>query len=106
MNQDPGLIGPLQLLSLWPTVIQMGHYGAACCYDGILSVIIVVNLTAGDLAFLKALHYQNTDIGPTLSREDIQLNMMRQLRGVLMVTSRALRPHRVSTSHHPQAVTR
>jgi hypothetical protein len=38
-------------------------------------------ITAGDVAFLKALYYMNTGIGKTLSRYDIQLNMMKQLRG-------------------------
>jgi hypothetical protein len=38
-------------------------------------------LTAGDVAFLKALYYMNTGIGKTLSRDDIQLNMMKQFRG-------------------------
>jgi hypothetical protein len=36
-------------------------------------------ITAGDLAFLKALYYHNTGLGPSLSRYDIQLNMMQQL---------------------------
>jgi hypothetical protein len=36
-----------------------------------------VAMTAGDLAFLKALYFHNTGIGPTLSRDDIQLNMLR-----------------------------
>ena len=35
-------------------------------------------LTAGDLAFLKALYYHNTGIGPTLSRDDIEINMLKQ----------------------------
>jgi hypothetical protein len=38
-------------------------------------------ITAGDLAFLKALYYHNTGIGPTLSRDDIQINMLRQFQG-------------------------
>jgi hypothetical protein len=38
-------------------------------------------ITAGDLAFLKALYYKNTGIGKTLSRDDIQINMMRQFQG-------------------------
>jgi hypothetical protein len=38
-------------------------------------------ITAGDLAFLKALYYHNTGIGPTLSRDDIQSNMLRQFQG-------------------------
>jgi hypothetical protein len=35
-------------------------------------------MTAGDLAFLKALYYRNTGLGPSLSRAAIQDNMMRQ----------------------------
>jgi hypothetical protein len=38
-------------------------------------------ITAGDLAFLKALYYMNTGLGRTLSRDDIQLNMIKQFRG-------------------------
>jgi hypothetical protein len=38
-------------------------------------------ITAGDLAFLKALYYMNTGIGGTLSRDSIQANMMKQFRG-------------------------
>jgi hypothetical protein len=38
-------------------------------------------LTAGDLAFLRALYYHNTGIGPSLSRDDIQINMMQQFKG-------------------------
>jgi hypothetical protein len=34
-------------------------------------------ITAGDLAFLKALYYKNTGLGPSLSRDDIESNMMR-----------------------------
>jgi hypothetical protein len=35
-------------------------------------------ITAGDLAFLKALYYRNTGLGPSLSRDEIQSNMLRQ----------------------------
>jgi hypothetical protein len=35
-------------------------------------------ITAGDLAFLKALYYRNTGLGPSLSRAAIQDNMVRQ----------------------------
>lgn len=35
-------------------------------------------ITAGDLAFLKALYYRNTGLGPSLSRAAIQDNMIRQ----------------------------
>lgn len=38
-------------------------------------------LTAGDLAFLKWLYYQNTGLGKTLSRGAIQYNMMREFQG-------------------------
>jgi hypothetical protein len=38
-------------------------------------------ITAGDLAFLKALYYMNTGLGGTLSRDDIQMNMMKQFQG-------------------------
>jgi hypothetical protein len=37
-------------------------------------------VTAGDLAFLKALYYLNTGLGPSLSRDAIQDNMMRQFK--------------------------
>jgi hypothetical protein len=37
-------------------------------------------VTAGDLAFLKALYYRNTGLGPSLSRDDIEDNMMRQFK--------------------------
>lgn len=38
-------------------------------------------VTAGDLAFLKALYYKNTGLGPTLSRSAIESNMLRQFKG-------------------------
>jgi hypothetical protein len=37
-------------------------------------------VTAGDLAFLKALYYRNTGLGPSLSRDDIEDNMKRQFK--------------------------
>jgi hypothetical protein len=37
-------------------------------------------ITAGDLAFLKALYYKNTGLGPSLSRNEIEANMMRQFK--------------------------
>jgi hypothetical protein len=37
-------------------------------------------ITAGDLAFLKALYYLNTGLGSSLSRDQIQDNMMRQFK--------------------------
>ncbi len=37
-------------------------------------------VTAGDLAFLKALYYRDTGLGPSLSRDQIKDNMMRQFR--------------------------
>jgi hypothetical protein len=38
-------------------------------------------ITAGDLAFLKALYYRNTGLGPSLSRDAIQANMLEQFKG-------------------------
>ena len=35
-------------------------------------------ITAGDLAFLKALYYRNTGLGRSLTRYEIQDNMLRQ----------------------------
>ncbi len=37
-------------------------------------------ITAGDLAFLKALYYRNTGLGPSLSRDDIRSNVMGQFK--------------------------
>jgi len=37
-------------------------------------------ITAGDLAFLKALYYRNTGLGPSRSRAAIESNMMSQLK--------------------------
>jgi hypothetical protein len=37
-------------------------------------------VTAGDLAFLKALYYLNTGLGSSLSRNQIHDNMLRQFR--------------------------
>jgi hypothetical protein len=37
-------------------------------------------MTAGDLAFLKALYYKNTGLGRSLSRSQIQDNMVRQFK--------------------------
>jgi hypothetical protein len=37
-------------------------------------------ITAGDLAFLKALYYKNTGLGPSLSRDAIDGNMMQQFK--------------------------
>jgi hypothetical protein len=37
-------------------------------------------ITAGDLAFLKALYYKNTGMGPSLSRAAIEANMMDQFK--------------------------
>jgi hypothetical protein len=135
LNADVELIGRLDLLPLWPLVIQTGLHGGGCCYSGIAGVIVVVDttkvagytigsiadyiamlaltlvqspdhcdplpsildlmssscgprekpsaVTAGDLAFLKALYFHNTGLGPTLSRDEIQTNMMRQFKGEL-----------------------
>jgi hypothetical protein len=38
-------------------------------------------MTAGDLAFLKALYYRNTGLGSSPSRDDIQYDMSRQFKG-------------------------
>jgi hypothetical protein len=38
-------------------------------------------ITAGDLAFLKALYYHNTGLGRSLSRDEIQANMTQQFKG-------------------------
>jgi hypothetical protein len=35
-------------------------------------------ITAGDIAFLKALYYLNTGLGPSMSRAAIRDNMMQQ----------------------------
>jgi hypothetical protein len=37
-------------------------------------------ITAGDLAFLKALYYKNTGLGPSLTRDEIVGNMMSQFK--------------------------
>jgi hypothetical protein len=37
-------------------------------------------ITAGDLAFLKALYYKNTGLGASMSRAAIYANMTRQLK--------------------------
>ncbi|HEY6618747.1 MAG TPA: hypothetical protein VIY68_04315 [Steroidobacteraceae bacterium] len=37
-------------------------------------------ITAGDLAFLKALYYKNTGLGASLSRSEIESNMLRQFK--------------------------
>jgi hypothetical protein len=39
-------------------------------------------VTAGDLAFLKALYYRNTGVGPSLPRNEMQTNMMQQFKGL------------------------
>jgi hypothetical protein len=38
-------------------------------------------VTAGDLAFLKALYYRNTGLHSSLSRDEIKYNMLRQFEG-------------------------
>jgi hypothetical protein len=38
-------------------------------------------ITAGDLAFLKALYYRSTGVGASMSRDEIQANMMQQFKG-------------------------
>jgi hypothetical protein len=37
-------------------------------------------MSAGDIAFLNALYYRNTGLGPSLSRDEIEDNMMRQFK--------------------------
>jgi hypothetical protein len=133
LNADPKLIGRVELLPLWPLVIQTGLKGGGCCNGGIVSAIFAINttmvagytigsiadyvsmlalstvelpdhcdplpsildlmapscgarekptgITAGDLAFLKALYYHNTGLGRSLSRDEIQVNMMQQFKG-------------------------
>ncbi len=66
--QDPNQCDPL------PSILDIES--AACT-----SRDKPAGITAGDLAFLKALYYLNTGLGRTLSRDDIQLNMMKQFRG-------------------------
>jgi hypothetical protein len=39
-----------------------------------------MGITAGDLAFLNALYYHNTGLGRTLSRDEIQRNMLDQFK--------------------------
>jgi len=41
---------------------------------------VPTGITAGDLAFLKALYYKNTGLGPSLSRDEIEDNMRRQFK--------------------------
>jgi hypothetical protein len=41
---------------------------------------VPTSITAGDLAFLKALYYRNTGLGRSLSRSQIQDNMVRQFK--------------------------
>jgi hypothetical protein len=131
LNADAGLLGPVDLLAVWPLVIPTGLHGGGG-FSGIVSVILVIDttkvagqtigtiadyismlalsvvqspdhcdplpsildlmsstcsareapaaMTAGDLAFLKALYYHNTGLGPSLSRDDIQMNMMWQFK--------------------------
>jgi hypothetical protein len=40
-----------------------------------------IAVTAGDLAFLKALYYRNTGQGSSMSRDEIQANMAQQFKG-------------------------
>jgi hypothetical protein len=130
LNEDAKLLRHIELLPLWPLVIQTGLHGGGCCNGGIIGAFFIVDttkvvgytigsvadyiavlamtliqspdhcdplpsildlmssncsapekpagITAGDLAFLKALYYRNTGLGPSLSRADMQFNMMRQ----------------------------
>lgn len=131
LNKDASMIGPVNLLALWPYAIPTGLHSIDGL-GGIVSTILVIDtakvagytigsiadyvamttlsvvqspdhcdplpsildlmapscderekptgITAGDMAFLKALYFHNTGIGPTLSRDDIKLNMLRQLK--------------------------
>jgi hypothetical protein len=132
LNVDAKLIHHVELLPLWPLVIQTGLNGGGCCYSGIVGAIFVIDttkvagytigsiadyvsmlalsmvespdhcdalpsildlmapscgarekptgITAGDLAFLKALYYHNTGLGRSLSRDEIQYNMTHQFK--------------------------
>jgi hypothetical protein len=66
--QNPDYCDPL------PSILDM-RSSACASRDKPMSI------TAGDLAFLKALYYKNTGLGKTLSRDDIQIHMMKQFRG-------------------------
>ncbi len=138
LNTDADLLaGQLDLLALWPMVIQSGmsmnRGGFSGSFSGIIGVVLVIDtarvtnfaigpladylamlslslvqspdhcdplpsildlmspscgtrekptsVTAGDVAFLKALYYENTGLGPTLSRDDMQSNMLQQFKG-------------------------
>ncbi len=137
LNTDANLLsGQLDLLALWPLVIQSGlpmnHGGFSGSFSGIIGVVLVIDttkitnytigpiadylavatlslvqspdhcdplpsildlmaascanrerptaVTAGDLAFLKELYYENTGLGPTLSRDDMRSNMLQQFK--------------------------
>jgi hypothetical protein len=45
LSADAGLLGPLNLLPLWPLVIQSGLHGGGGGFSGIVSVILVVDTT-------------------------------------------------------------
>jgi hypothetical protein len=131
LNDDPGLLGPLSLMALWPYAIPTSAHGNGG-RSGIVSVILIIDttqvagytigsiadyaallaltvvqsphhcdplpsildlmspdcalrekpagVTAGDLAFLKALYYHNTGLGPTLTRDQIGRNMLAQFK--------------------------
>jgi hypothetical protein len=66
--ENPGHCDPL------PSILDI--QSAACA-----SRDKPAGITAGDVAFLKALYYKNTGIGGTLSRDSIQANMMKQVQG-------------------------
>jgi hypothetical protein len=130
LNADATLLGPLDLLPVWPFVIESGlNYGGRGL-GGIVSVILVIDtkkaagyslhtiadyvsvlalsvvqspdhcdplpsildlmssscgarekptaITAGDLAFLKALYFHNLGWGPTFTRYEMHRHMMQQ----------------------------
>jgi hypothetical protein len=133
LNEDASMLRNLDVLPLWPLVIETGLQNGGRGLDGIVSVILVIDttkvagypigavadyasmlalsvvqlpdhcdpmpsildliapscsarakptaLTAGDLAFLRALYYRNTGLGPTLTRDEIKVNMMKQFKG-------------------------
>jgi hypothetical protein len=130
LNADAAMLGPLDLLPVWPLVIESGLTSGGRGLGGIVNVILVIDtqkvagnsvetiadylsvlalsvlqspdhcdplpsildlmssscgarekpsaISAGDLAFLKALYYRNTGLGPSLTSDEMQFNMMQQ----------------------------
>jgi hypothetical protein len=79
LNSDVGLVH-LNVLPVWPQITQnyiSSNYlgsrvsGGSGSGSGIGIVILIVDT-------LKALYYHNTGLGPSLSRDEIQSNMLRQ----------------------------